>query len=136
MHACKTLVLPGQKRSLSTLALLPSLMLTQKVDFTKKFPDADPLAIDLMEKMLTFDPRKRITVEQALKHPWLAALHDEAAEPAAPGTFIYLFIVSFDPRKRITVEQALKHPWLAVLQDEAAEPAAPGTFFYLLLLYA
>lgn len=58
----------------------------QKVDFTKKFPDADPLAIDLMEKMLTFDPRKRITVEQALKHPWLAALHDEAAEPAAPGT--------------------------------------------------
>ena len=38
-----------------------------------------------MEKMLQFDPRKRIDVHGALKHPWLAQLHDEAAEPAAPG---------------------------------------------------
>ncbi len=57
----------------------------QKVNFRKKFPDADPLAIDLMEKMLQFDPRKRINVHAALKHPWLAQLHDEAAEPCAPG---------------------------------------------------
>lgn len=35
--------------------------------------------------MLQFDPRKRIDVQTALKHPWLAQLHDEAAEPAAPG---------------------------------------------------
>lgn len=38
-----------------------------------------------MEKMLQFDPRKRVDVHQALKHPWLAQLHDEAAEPSAPG---------------------------------------------------
>jgi serine/threonine protein kinase len=55
------------------------------VSFKKKFPEADALAIDLMEKMLQFDPRKRITVQGALKHPWLAQLHDEAAEPGAPG---------------------------------------------------
>ncbi len=60
-------------------------MSLQKVNFRKLFPDADPLAIDLMEKMLQFDPRKRIDVIQALKHPWLAQLHEEAAEPAAPG---------------------------------------------------
>jgi hypothetical protein len=35
--------------------------------------------------MLQFDPRKRIDVQAALKHPWLAQLHDEAAEPSAPG---------------------------------------------------
>lgn len=29
--------------------------------FTEKFPHVHPLAIDLVEKMLTFDPRKRIT---------------------------------------------------------------------------
>ena len=57
----------------------------QRVDFRKKYPDADPLAIDLMERMLEFDPRKRIDVNEALKHPWLAQLHDEAAEPSAPG---------------------------------------------------
>ena len=31
--------------------------------------------------MLTFDPKKRITVENALKHPYLAALHCPEDEP-------------------------------------------------------
>jgi len=33
------------------------------------------LAIDLLRKLLTFDFTKRITVEEALKHPYLAELH-------------------------------------------------------------
>lgn len=57
----------------------------QRVPWAKKFAEADPLALDLLDKMLQFDPRKRIDVQSALKHPWLAQLHDEAAEPAAPG---------------------------------------------------
>ena len=28
---------------------------------------------------------------EALKHPWLAQLHDEAAEPFAPGPFEFDF---------------------------------------------
>eukprot|EP00798_Chlamydomonas_sp_ICE-L_P026082 gene26082-11787_t len=65
-------------------AYIRALPPTEKVNFQKKFPDADPMAIDLMERMLQFDPRKRINVLEALKHPWLAQLHDESAEPAAP----------------------------------------------------
>ncbi len=57
----------------------------QPVNWRKKFPEADPLAIDLMSKMMAFDPRKRITVTEALAHPWLAQLHDPALEPSAPG---------------------------------------------------
>jgi len=37
----------------------------------------------LLEKMLVFDPKKRITVEQALEHPYLASLHDPGVEPAS-----------------------------------------------------
>ncbi len=35
--------------------------------------------------MLEFDPRRRISVEDALQHPWLSQLHDPAAEPSAPS---------------------------------------------------
>ncbi|KAG2452491.1 hypothetical protein HYH02_002730 [Chlamydomonas schloesseri] len=72
-------------------AYIRALPPSEKINFRKLFPDADPLAIDLMEKMLQFDPRKRIDVIQALKHPWLAQLHEEAAEPAAPGEFVLDF---------------------------------------------
>jgi len=33
-------------------------------------PNASEQAIDLMMKMMTFDPQKRITPQQALKHPY------------------------------------------------------------------
>jgi mitogen-activated protein kinase 7 len=38
-------------------------------------------AIDLLEKMLKFDPRKRLTVEECLQHPYMAELHQESDEP-------------------------------------------------------
>ncbi len=51
--------------------------------FKLVFPDADPDALDLLEKMLQFDPHKRITVMEALAHPYLAAIRSD--EPSAPG---------------------------------------------------
>ena len=41
-------------------------------------PTADPLALDLLSKMLTFNPAKRITVENALRHPYFADIFDES----------------------------------------------------------
>ncbi len=57
----------------------------QRVSFRAMFPDASAQAIDLLERMLQFNPSKRITVEDALAHPYLAQLHDPALEPSAPG---------------------------------------------------
>ena len=50
-------------------------------NFSKLFPFAAPEAIDLLNKLLMFDPEKRITVTEALKHPYLADLHLEEDEP-------------------------------------------------------
>jgi len=30
------------------------------------------VAIDLVKKLLTVDPKKRITVDEALQHPWIS----------------------------------------------------------------
>ena len=51
-------------------------------DFSKIFSFADNMAIDLLKKLLIFDPEKRITVKQALSHPYLADLHLEEDEPS------------------------------------------------------
>lgn len=52
-------------------------------DFKKIFPTANPLAIDLLENMLDLDPCRRIDVESALKHPYIAQYHDPSDEPVA-----------------------------------------------------
>jgi mitogen-activated protein kinase 7 len=48
------------------------------------FPHANPLALDLLAKMLNFDPARRITCDQALEHPYLAVWHDPTDEPVCP----------------------------------------------------
>ncbi|RSH88072.1 MAP kinase Pmk1 [Apiotrichum porosum] len=51
--------------------------------FASLFPRANPLAVDFLTRTLTFDPRKRFTVEQCLEHPYLDAYHDPDDEPTA-----------------------------------------------------
>lgn len=43
--------------------------------FAKKFKDVDPAALKLLKKMLVFDPRKRISVADALKDEFFEDLH-------------------------------------------------------------
>lgn len=52
-------------------------------DFNIKFDGADKNAIDLLSKILVLDPARRITVDKALEHPYLAFLHDANLEPVA-----------------------------------------------------
>ena len=61
-----------------------SLPIRPWVPFTQMFPHTNPLALDLLAKMLNFDPAKRITREQALEHPYLAVWHDPTDEPVCP----------------------------------------------------
>ena len=43
--------------------------------------------MDLLNKLLTFDPAHRLTVTQALEHPFLSAYHDLEDEPESPEKF-------------------------------------------------
>jgi len=66
---------------------LASLPYKPKVPMTKIFPTSDPSALDLLEKMLMFNPSARITVTEALQHPYLEQYYDPADEPSAEVPF-------------------------------------------------
>ncbi|OQR95451.1 sporangia induced mitogen-activated protein kinase [Thraustotheca clavata] len=62
-----------------------------KIPLDKLFPNAKPNALDLLDKMLVFDPTKRISVEEALEHPYLESLHNNDDEPKATMPFSFDF---------------------------------------------
>lgn len=99
-----------------------------------KFRNADPLgrdsisiywilltsiAIDLLEDMLVFDPRKRVKASEALAHEYLSPYHDPTDEPVADEKFDWSFNdadLPVDTWKIMMYEQLYEH----VREDEAA----------------
>ena len=62
-----------------------------KLTWTSLFPNANPIALDLLEKMLTFNPKKRYTVDQCISHPYFEGLHDPEQEPITTSSFDWTF---------------------------------------------
>ncbi|KAK9940291.1 hypothetical protein M0R45_016959 [Rubus argutus] len=81
----------GFLRSENAKKYVKQLPHVPKQPFAQKFPNVSPVAIDLAEKMLVFDPSKRITVEEALNHPYLSSLHTINEEPICPSPFVFDF---------------------------------------------
>ncbi|XP_052178322.1 mitogen-activated protein kinase 20 isoform X2 [Diospyros lotus] len=61
---------------------LTSMRKKQPVPFTQKFPNADPLALRLLERLLAFDPKDRPTAEEALADPYFKGLAKVDREPS------------------------------------------------------
>jgi len=57
--------------------------------FGKLFSQANPLALDLLEKMLVFNPYKRLSVEGCLAHPYFRELHLPQAESVCKEPFVF-----------------------------------------------
>ncbi|KAE9387238.1 Pkinase-domain-containing protein [Gymnopus androsaceus JB14] len=68
-------------------AYVRSLPLKITVPLKKIIPHADSQALDLLKRMLSFDPDERITVTEALEHPWLSSYHDITDEPECAQPF-------------------------------------------------
>jgi serine/threonine protein kinase len=47
---------------------LSSMRKKQPVPFSKKFPNVDPLALNLLERLLAFDPKDRPSAEEVEIH--------------------------------------------------------------------
>ncbi|KAI9512676.1 hypothetical protein F5148DRAFT_1161938 [Russula earlei] len=68
-----------------------SLPIRPHVLFAQMFPHVNPLALDLLTKMLNFDPVKHIAREQVLERPYLTIWHDPTDEAVCPAKFDLFF---------------------------------------------
>jgi len=80
---------------------LQSLPLKTRHPWIELYPNADTNALDLLDKMLTFNPHKRITVEECLAHPYLKQYYDPTDEPVAEEPFNFEFELDDLPKEKL-----------------------------------
>jgi serine/threonine protein kinase len=93
-----------------------ALPFRKKKPFSAIFPKASPAAADLLEKLLTFSPKRRIDVDGALAHPYLESYHDEQDEPSADA----LDASFFDFENEALTKEDLKGRCFSFFADEHA----------------
>lgn len=95
----------GSERAQLYIRSLPKM---KKVPWAQLYPKASPPALDLLERLLSFDPALRITVEEALAHPYLEAYHDIEDEPNHTSMFDFAFesVDSIEEMKRMRLLDA------------------------------
>lgn len=103
-----------------------NLQFMPKVSFQKLFPQANPDALDLLDKMLAFDPSSRISVEEALEHRYLHIWHDASDEPACPNTFDFHFEVVEDVQemRKMILDEVVR--FRAHVRQQPSGPPAGG----------
>jgi len=78
------------------------------------FPKQNPIALDLLSKMLVFNPNKRYTIEQCISHPYFEGLHNPEEEPICEEPFDWTFDeveLTKENLQNMIYEEALKfHP--------------------------
>eukprot|EP00184_Porphyridium_aerugineum_P004093 CAMPEP_0184694410 /NCGR_PEP_ID=MMETSP0313-20130426/2385_1 /TAXON_ID=2792 /ORGANISM="Porphyridium aerugineum, Strain SAG 1380-2" /LENGTH=422 /DNA_ID=CAMNT_0027152701 /DNA_START=530 /DNA_END=1798 /DNA_ORIENTATION=+ len=100
------------KRALKFLEDLPD---RPKQPFKNIFTKIkDDKALDLMERLLSFDPAKRLNAAEALAHPYLEDYHDPEDEPDAPDSLLDNSIEPESDRK-LNKEELRRLLWEEVL---------------------
>lgn len=74
------------ERARNYVSLLPN---RRRTPWKQLYPNASDLALNMLDDLLIFNPNRRVSVEEALKHPYLAQYYDPSDEPVAPHPFTF-----------------------------------------------
>ncbi|KAJ3303560.1 Mitogen-activated protein kinase [Kappamyces sp. JEL0829] len=98
----------GSERAQMYIRSLPK---SPKKPFNTLFPNASPEALDLLDQFLQFDPARRISAEDALRHPWLEAYHEEDEELAHSEHFDFGFekLSSIDELRMLISKEIMEY---------------------------
>ncbi|KAJ2229046.1 mitogen activated protein kinase [Coemansia sp. RSA 485] len=115
----------GSERAQMYIRSLPYM---PKVPWVRIFPNATPLALDLLERLLDFDPSTRITIDEILAHPYLKAYHNPEDEISCPVGCDMSFesVTSMAEVKRMIIDEVIdfKHQADQETHDAAVAAAA------------
>lgn len=63
----------------------------KRVNFNEIFPGSTADALDFLDRCLQFNPKLRITVNEAIEHPLVQKVRDKKKETVAKGAIILDF---------------------------------------------
>ncbi|XP_062846558.1 mitogen-activated protein kinase 15 [Trichomycterus rosablanca] len=83
-------------------------------------PSVPPDALDLLQRLLVFNPDKRLTAEEALQHPYVAKFHNPAREPS----LAYDVTLPVDDDVQLSVAQYRNKIYEMILKKRATRQMA------------
>ena len=83
-----------------------------KINFKTKFPGSSDESLDLLQKMLIFDPHKRITVNECLEHSFFKSIRDPNKEEEASFNLEF----EFENDSNLTVKK-LRNLFITVIKS-------------------
>ncbi|KAJ5751652.1 hypothetical protein N7520_008569 [Penicillium odoratum] len=95
-----------------TMERIQALPRREKLSFRKIFKDASFQAIDILERVLVWDPSQRISAANALVHPYMSVYHDPEDEPVAAAPFNWALVTaeySVDSWKYMIYSEIMNH---------------------------
>lgn len=95
-------------------SVLDRMACKPKKSLEEVIPNAPPDGIDLLKKLLQFNPDKRLTADQALKHPFVARFHNPDEEPSMD----YDVIPALDDDVQLSVEEYRVKLYESIIQKK------------------
>lgn len=92
--------------------MIDSITIRKQRPLRSIYPNADPEALDLLEKLLVFNPDKRYTAKQVLEHPYLKQFHDPQHEPILRSPVL----ICMDDNSRFSISEYRKSLYKRIVQ--------------------
>jgi serine/threonine protein kinase len=99
-------------RSKHTQSMIDGLQVKQQRSLSSMYPTAPPDALDLLSKLLQFNPEKRSTIEAAIAHPYLSQFHNASEEPVLTSPIQ----ISIDDNKRLKISDYRKYLYKKIVE--------------------